>query len=593
MNNRVAKLRLRRLMRSQKRQVEDLGVQAEEQLEQHFFRRLGRLAHVRRFVVGWLSLFVLLVIAVVLQTASLARYYQAVVPVPGGVYTEGILGSFTNANPLYAVGPVDGAVSRLLFDGLLTFNEQNQLVGGLAEKWSVDESGINYTVVLRPNLAWQDGKPITSDDVVFTYQTIQNPDAKSPLIINWQGIHVTAVDARTVRFTLPSVLASFPYSMTNGIVPKHLLADKPVSQLRSIGFDTVEPVGSGPFKMEAVEVTGDTPETRQEQIALAPNDRYYGGAPKIQQYKIRSFLDEKSMIASFEHQELSGMSGLEALPDVVARASNVHEYNIPMTGQIGVFFKTKESAVQDVKVRQALTQAVDRGDVLKGLGYPVIASHAPLLASHFAYAKDATELPYNVEAANKLLDEAGWKKGDNGLRSKDNAALTVRLYARSTSEYSYVTQSLQKYWRAVGVQTEVTLQSDDDLQDTIGKRDYDALLYGISLGPDPDVYAYWHSSQADIRAQSRLNFSDYSSSTADKSLEAGRSRTDQTLRTVKYRPFLDAWRSDAPAIMLYQPRYLYVTRGNLYNFNTKVVNTATDRYANVQNWMIREAKSHK
>lgn len=593
MNNRVAKLRLRRLVRSQKRQVEDLGVQAEEQLEQHFFRRLSRLANVRRFVAGWLSLFVLLIIAVVLQTASLARYYQTVVAVPGGAYTEGILGSFTNANPMYAVGPVDGAVSRLIFDGLLAYNEQNQLVGGLAEKWSVDEVGTTYTVTLRPNLVWHDGQPITAEDVVFTYQTIQNPDAKSPLLINWQGIRVVAVDARMVRFTLPAVLASFPYSMTNGIVPKHLLANKPVSQLRSISFDTIEPVGSGPFKMEAVEVTGDTPETRQEQIALTPNDRYYGGAPKLQRYKIRSFLNEKSMIESFGRQELNGMSGLEALPDVVAKSPNVHEYNIPMTGQIGVFFKTKESVVQDAKIRQALTQAVDRGELLKGLGYPVIATHSPLLASHFAYSKESVELPYNVDAANKSLDEAGWKKTDNGLRSKDGKQLTMHLYARSTSEYSYVTQAIQKYWRAVGVQTEVVLQSDTDLQDTISKRDYDALLYGIALGSDPDVYAYWHSSQADIRAQSRLNFSDYSSGAVDKALEAGRSRIDQTLRAAKYRPFLDAWRNDAPAIMLYQPRYLYVTRGNLYNFNTRTLNTAIDRYANVQNWMIREAKASK
>jgi peptide/nickel transport system substrate-binding protein len=593
MIDRVAKLRLRRLMRSQKRQVEDLGVQAEEQLEQHFFRRLGRLSNVRRFVAGWLSLFVLLIIAVALQTAGLARYYQAIVPVSGGVYTEGMLGNFTNANPMYAVGPVDMAVSRLLFDGLLMYNEQNQLVGGLAEKWAVDEAGTNYTVTLRPNLVWHDGKPITSDDVVFTYKTIQNPDAKSPLITSWQSVRVVSVDARTVRFTLPAVLASFPYSLTNGIVPKHLLADTPVSQLRSISFDTIEPVGSGPFKMEAIEVTGDTPETRQEQIALAPNERYHGGAPKLQQYKIRSFLNEKTMTESFENQELNGMSGLEALPDVLAKANNVHEYNIPMTGQIGVFFKTKESALQDKKIRQALTHAVDRGELLRGLGYPVIAAHSPLLTSHFASTKDAQQLPYNVETANKLLDEAGWKKDAAGNRTKDGQKLTVRLYSRSTSEYSYVTQTLQRQWKAVGVQTDVTLQSDDDLQDTIGKRDYDALLYGISLGPDPDVFAYWHSSQADIRSVSRLNFSDYTSSDADKALEAGRTRTDTTLRSVKYRPFLDTWRTDAPGIMLYQPRYLYVTRGTLYGFNPKVVNTAIDRYANVQNWMIRETKASK
>lgn len=590
MIDRAAKLRLRRLLRSQRRQVEDLGVQAEEQLEQHFFRRLNRLVNVRRFVAGWLALFVLLVIAVVMQTASLSQYYQAIKPVPGGVYTEGILGSFTNANPLYAAGPVDASVSRLLFDGLLKYDEQNNLVGALAEKWTVDERGTTYTVTLRPNLTWHDGKPITADDVAFTYQTIQNPDAKSPLLISWQGIKVTALDERQVSFELPNVLASFPYSLTNGIVPKHLLADVPASQLRAVNFDTLEPVGSGPFKMEAIEVTGDTPETRQQQIALEPNTRYYAGNPKLQQYRIKSFLNEKSMIASFERQELNAMTGLEALPDVLAKSANVHEYSVPLTGQVGVFFRTSESVLQDVKLRQALVQATDRGSLLAGLGHPVIASNAPLLGSHLGYAKDATQLPFNRESANKLLDDAGWVRGQDGIRMKDGKPLTVRLFSRSTSEFVYVTQTLQKNWQEIGVRVEVVSQADADLQDTINKRDYDALVYGISLGPDPDVFAYWHSSQADIRSPSRLNFSDYSSSNADKALEAGRTRIEASLRAVKYRPFLDQWRTDAPAEMLYQPRYLYVTRGALYGFDSKVMNTATDRYTNVQNWMIREGK---
>lgn len=591
MIDRAAKLRLRRLVRSQKRQVEDLGVQAEEQLEQHFFKRLNRLANVRRFVVSWLALFVLLTIAVVLQTASLGQYYLAVKPVAGGVYTEGVLGTFTNANPLYAVTPVDASVSRLLFDGLLKYDERGQLVGSLAQEWSVDERGSTYTVTLKPNLMWHDGKPVTADDVVFTYQTIQNPDAKSPLLTSWQGVKVTALDARTVSFELPGVLASFPFSLTNGIVPKHLLEKVPVSQLRSISFDTVDPVGSGPFTMEAIEVTGDTPETRQQQIALKPNAHYYAGEPKLQQYRIKSFLNEKSMIQSFERQELSGMTGLEALPDVLANSTNVREYNIPMTGQVGVFFKTTESALQDVKVRQALTQATDRGSLLAGLGHPVIASNSPLLASHFAYAKDAVELPFNLEAANKLLDEAGWVRAEDGTRTKGGNPLSVRLFSRSTSEFAYVTQTLQKDWQKVGVRVEVVSQADSDLQDTISKRDYDALVYGISLGPDPDVFAYWHSSQADIRSTSRLNLSDYKSTNADKALEAGRTRNDTSLRVLKYRPFLDAWRVDAPAVMLYQPSYLYVTRGVLYGFEPKVINTATDRYSNVQNWMIREAKN--
>ncbi|MDB5186042.1 MAG: hypothetical protein JWL85_565, partial [Candidatus Saccharibacteria bacterium] len=170
--------------------------------------------------------------------------------------------------------------------------------------------------------------------------------------------------------------------------------------------------------------------------------------------------------------------------------------------------------------------------------------------------------------------------------------LKFRLYSQSMSEYAYVSQRLQSQWRAIGVDADVSLQPDDDLQTTIASHNYDALLYGISLGVDPDVFPYWHSSQADIRSSNRLNFSEYKSAAADKSLEAGRTRED-ALRAVKYKPFLEAWRNDAPAITLYQPRYLYVTRGTVHGFEPRTINAATDRFSNVQNWMIREDKTTK
>jgi peptide/nickel transport system substrate-binding protein len=587
MINRTTKLRWRRRLRRSRRQVEDLGVQAEEQLEHHFIRRLGHLASVRRFIVGWVLLVIFLTGGVVYQIMGLSQHYQTLRPVPGGIYSEGILGTFTNANPLYANSAVDSAVSRLLFAGLLKYDQSGKLVGDLAEKWSSDETGTLYTVVLRPDLRWHDGHALTAADVLFTYQTIQNPDAKSPLFASWQGVKVEMVNARTLTFAIPSVLASFPYSLTNGIVPKHLLARVPVAQLRSIQFDTVNPIGSGPFKWEAIQVDGDTPETRRQQIAFAPNKDYYNGAPKLQQFKIRTFMDEKSMLASFQQKEIIAMSGLDGMPDALQKEANIRDHNIPIMGQVGVFFRLSQEVLQDVKVRQALVQAVDQSVLLRSFGYPVIATHGPFLNFQVGYAKDLQQLSYNKAQATKLLDEAGWVKGADGMRSKNGNPLTFQLYSQSTSEYAHVTQQLQTAWRAVGVKAEVLLQPDTDIQDTVNKHTYDALLYGISLGPDPDVFAYWHSSQASTLSPTRFNFSEYKSSAADKALEAGRTRTDPALRAVKYRPFLEAWRNDAPALMLYQPRYIYITNGDVSGFKPRMINSNTDRYANVEQWMIK------
>ena len=195
MVSRAFKLRVRRRFRLRKRQVENIGAQAEAQLERNLFRRLERLRDVRRFIASWLLLLVLLGGCMVVQIRALGGYYQTLTPVPGGTINEGIVGSFTNANPVYATSSVDLAVSRLLFSSLYTYNDKNQLVGSLADgPWKADPEGMVYTVKLRPDVTWHDGKPLTADDIVFTYQVIQNPDANSPLNASWRDIEVVAIN---------------------------------------------------------------------------------------------------------------------------------------------------------------------------------------------------------------------------------------------------------------------------------------------------------------------------------------------------------------------------------------------------------------
>lgn len=590
MIDRTTKLRWRRRFRRRRHQVEDIGFQAEEQLERHFFKRLGRLADVRRFVISWILLFVLLIGGVIFQTTTLGNYYQSLQPVAGGTYTEGILGSFTNANPIYATGPVDSAVSRLIFGSLLKYDSNNKLVGDLAESWSLDAKETTYTVKLRDKLQWQDGADLTARDVVFTYQTIQDPDAKSPLLASWQGIKIESKDNRTITFTLPNALSSFPHSLTGGIIPAHILADTPAAQMRATRFNTVRPVGAGPFKWDAVELSEGSAVDRQGRIGLTPNEKYYGGSPKLSKYIIRFYANEKQMLASYENHELTAMSGIESLPDTFKTDDSIKQYNIPLTAQVMVFFRTSIDVLSDVKVRQALVQAVDHNNLIENLGFPVISSREPFLQGQPGYNPSITQLGYDSAKAGQLLTDDGWIVGKDGVRTKGGKQLTFKLYSQSTSEYAYVTQKLQSDWQKIGVKVDVILQPDSDLQNTVAYHAYEALLYGISLGPDPDAYAYWGSTQADERAVNRVNFSEYKSSTADKSLEGGRTRIDPALRTLKYKPFLESWRNDAPALALYQPRYLYVTRDTVYGFNPTTMNSTSDRYANVVNWMIRQEK---
>ncbi len=587
MIDRSTRLRWRRRLRRSQKQVGEIGTQAEDNLDKHLFKRLSRLTQVRRFIATWVLLFILIIGGVLYQTKILGQYYLSPQATPGGIYTEGIIGSFTNANPLYAASSVDNSVGRLVFSGLFTFDQNNKLIGDLASSWKIDDTGKVYTVTLKENLTWHDGKPLTSADIVYTYAMIQNPNAKSPLFNSWQGIKVEANGDRQVKFTLPSLLSAFPYSMVNGIVPKHLLDGVPPAQLRSISFNTSRPIGSGPFKWEAIEVIGSTPEEREQRIALVPFDKHVGGQPKLDRFIIRTFNDEKKLADALKKQEITAAAGLTIMPEELKEISNIRDINIPLTSQVMVFYKNTSEQFSDVKVRQAMNYAVNTSDLLTKINRPLNPSKSPLLKDQIGYDAKSLQRTNNIEQAKKLLDEAGWKLNDKGKRTKDGKPFTFSLTTQTNSVYETLANELKRQWGELGINTEVIQLSDSDLQSTLAVHNYDALLYGISLGPDPDVFAFWHSSQADLRSPNHLNFSEFTNKVADSALEGGRTRSEESVRTIKYKPFIDTWVNEAPALALYQPRYLYVVREPMYGFNSSIMNNGADRFNNIEQWMIK------
>lgn len=591
LKTRLIRMRFRRRWRKGQRQVEDLGNQAERQIEQNFLGRLKHLKPVRRFVVSWVVLLLVLIGGVAAQTLSLSHYYQTLQPIPGGIYNEGVLGRFTNANPLYATSAADATVSRLVFAGLFTYDGRGNLVGDLASGYRVDARGTTYTVQLKPGLTWQDGRPLTSEDVVFTYQLIQNPDARSPLQNSWQGITIAAPDARTVVFTLSGTLASFPYNMTNGIVPKRLLASVAPADLRAADFNTVRPVGAGPFAWQTVQVEGNgKPQGTRAQIALVPFEGYNGGPPKLQKFVVQVFADQAELVKAFQAKQLTAAEGLTEVPDQLRKDKNVITHNFSQRAATMVFFKTSSGVLAEQPVRQALVRAADVRKIVDQLDYPARPVREPLLMGQLGYDPAYVQPGFDLAAARALLDANGWVAARDGLRAKAGQPLAFSLVVADNAEHRRVAGQLEQQWRQLGVRLDVQIQNAAEFQSTLSSHGYDAILNGIEIGPDPDVFVYWDSTQADVRASNRLNLSEYKNPTADTALEAGRTRLDPLLRTIKYKPFLQAWQQDSPALGLYQPRILYLTNGRVSGLDEHPVTTVTDRLSGVHLWQIREAR---
>lgn len=584
------KRKFKRKFRRHRLETMESVAQADQKIEKLLIRRFDRLVSVRRFTALWILLFVMLFFATFLQTRSLSPHYQALKPVPGGLYNEGLIGTFTNANPLFATGAADAAVSRLVFSGLFKYDNANRLAGDLATEFTLSPNQMVYTVNLRRDVTWQDGKPFNAADVLFTYKTIQNIESQSQLYSSWQSITVTKQDDYTVSFELPNALSAFPYSMTNGIVPAHLLSDIPPEQLRSASFNTA-PVGTGPFVLKYIEVSGAEQENRQQRISLAAFSKYWPGKPKLDGISLITFNNDQKAIDAFKEKQLNAISSLESIPSELESDKGIHVYNTPLTTAVMAFFNNSRPNLNDVNIRKALVSAVDRRQLVGLLGSPTQLVNGPLLKGQLGYDPSITQPAYNKDSANQLLDQQGWVRDASGKRMKDAKPLTFGLSAQNTPSYTKVAQFLQKQWAEVGVTLNVSYYESEDLQTSvIGSHSYDILLYGINIGVDPDVFAYWDSTQASLTSQGHLNLSEYKSSVADQAIQSARTRADPALRALRYRNFLSAWTQDVPALALYQPNFLYITRGPVFGYERKANNSSIDRFYNAEAWMIRQQR---
>jgi len=573
----------------QRKQVVTLSEQADDQFERNFLGRLKHLPGVGRFVAAWFLLLVVAVGGVGVQMYYLSAQYQTLKPVAGGTYVEGMVGSLSNMNPMYSEGLADRTVSRLVYSSLFTL-DGDKLRPDLATSWSMDERGREYTVKLRSDAQWHDGKPVTADDVVFTYEMIKHPDVQSHLRAGWSGVAVKAPDAHTVVFTLDSSLASFPYEMTNGIIPKHIFEKTAPANLRSSPLNTNALIGSGPFRWGALELNGSGIDGREQYVLLEGNKDYYQGAPKLDSFGVRVFSGEDRLVDSYKRRELQAIVGLNAVPAGLEGDSQIEIHNLRQTAEMMTFFKTSQGVLADKAVRQALVKGVNTTTVREQLRYIALPTDRPILKGQVGYDAAAGQFAYDKAAAQAQLEQAGWIPGQGGIRHKDGQPLSFTLRSEANDDAARITRSLQQQWREIGVDVKVEMQGPDEFIATLGSHDYDALLHGISIGPDPDVYVYWHSSQADVLSGSRLNFSEYKSSVADEALTSARSRVDTTLRTAKYKPFLETWREDAPALSLYQTRVLYLTRDTVYGMDLPTISTASDRFIHVHEWMVKRAK---
>lgn len=554
-------------------------------------RRIENVRLVMTEIMIWLAAIALLIAGLGIQYSWNSQGSKKDGAKSGGVYVEGVIGNISTLNPLLAASEPEQAVSRLLFSSLYNYDVTGALHTDLAESMTVKDDKV-YTIKLR-NAVWHDGKKLTAEDVVYTINLIKNPQVRSPLRVNWLDISARAIDDSTVEFMLPAVYAGFSHALTFPVIPKHILQSVSPSSMREADFSS-NPVGSGPFAVKRVQTSESTSST--DVVRMEPNTKYYGAVSTLSRLELRAYGNESLLVKAANSGEVSAASGLSLSAADNIKSKQYSTKHWLLNKGVYLLMNNRSQTLQDARVRQALRYATDTSSIRATVGDNVARLDTPILQSQIAQ-KLPVAPDYNLDKAKALLKEAGWTYNQGQWKGKDGRPLAVAVTTSSgRDEYKKIVDALKQQWSKLGV--DVQLREIDTsstttsfVQSVLQPRDYDALLYELELGADPDVFAYWHSSQA---SASGYNFANYSNRTVDNDLVGGRSRTNSALRAAKYIQFVNQWLNDAPAIGLYQSVGSYVLNNGASIVEPRgSLNTMNDRYADVTTWSTGKASVYK
>lgn len=518
------------------------------------------------------------------------------IPAEGGTFTEGIIGTPRFVNPVLTISDADRDLAMLIYSGLMRINN-NSLVYDLAEKYEISEDGLCYKFTLKPKTLWSDGHPLTSDDIVFTIDKIQNPDTKSPKRASWEGVKVRKIDDRTTEFCLQKPYAPFLENTTLGILPKHIWQDILPEQMPLSNFN-IEAIGSGPYKIKNIIRNSSGIITSYTLIA---NENFTINKPYINKFTLKFYPSEKKLSEAYQNKEIDNLSAVS--PQEILRIkmenSPLKTYLLPRV--FGVFFNQDDAPIFANKtVRQALELATDKEKIIKEvLGNFGIAINSPIPPGSLGaieFSNDYENFDQQIEQAKEILSKQGWKlnEEENVLEKKDKKETTKLEFSLSTSnipELVQTAQLLKQMWENIGAKVNLKIYETGDLEkEIIRSRDYDSLLFGEIVGREPDVFAFWHSSQ---RNDPGLNIALYANITTDKLLEKARGTLDIAERKKIYEEFQKEIIKDAPAIFIYSPRFIYLVTNSISGLNQESITVSSERFSQIHNWYIKTQKVWK
>jgi peptide/nickel transport system substrate-binding protein len=470
------------------------------------------------------------------------------VPAYGDTYIEASIGEPNNLLPVLASDSASSAINALVYNGLIRYDKDLQWEGELAESWEVSENGLVLTFHLRKDVRWHDGEPLTSADVLFTYQMFVDPQTPTAYAESYRQVsHAETPDLYTFRVVYEKPYAPALGSWAVAIHPKHLLEGLSGDQLAKSEL-TRKPIGTGPYRFTSW-ISG-------EKLVLEANEDYFEGRPYLKRVVYRIIPDQSTQLLELLSGGLDFMSlnpiQYQTQTDSPAFKRRYNKYKYLAFGYTYLGYNLNRPLFQNRRVRQALSYAINKQEliegVLLGLGQ---AATGPYKTDTWVYNDQVERYSYNPEKARRLLEEAGWSDADgDGILDKNGKPFSFTIVTNQGNDLRIKTgEIIQRRFKEIGVEVKLrVIEWAAFLKEFINPGNFDATILGWTGGPEPDQYNIWHSSKTGPR---ELNFIGFKNAEVDQLLEAGRRTFDRDERKRIYDRFQEILAEEQPYTFLY------------------------------------------
>lgn len=512
-----------------------------------------------------LSLVILLAVvglALVYRYTSSQNLPQTVVSLLSKAeYSEGLVGTPQTLNPLFVAADSERDISSLIFRGLTKTNISGETIPDLAERWEVSSNSQVYLFHLKPNQFFQDGTPVTAEDVAFTYELAKNPETGSRFSETFKDLEIQVVGTDSVLFRLAQPFSPFLTLTDLGILPRAALAETEPRNLRLAKFN-LQPVGSSPFRLKSI--------SKEEAILVNGQTeysfRFYSSASDLE---VALKMGEVKAAGFTEAIDFSGWKNLQVLSSPLYRRFT------------GVFYNLRGSPTAEKNVRQGLSYAIDKNKIIKELlneaAEPVSSSIAPI---SWAKADNPRQYDFRLDSAKSSLDRSGWRGGP--IRQKEGKSLDITVSFIDTPVFKKIAEQVASDWAQAGVRAILNpLSAADFATKVVANKDFHAAIFTQEVGVDPDQYSLWHTTQA-----FSTNITGLRLPILDKALEDGRSTISQEERKAKYADFQRFLIDEAPVTLLYYPKYSFVVSTKIQDINLKPLGVPADRLNEISSWDI-------